>query len=446
MTLRLQLPDSARITLEAHGFASRFQKIRVVISGKGELLQTGDEIIDASCHRTDDLIEARLVFRAHSTRNDAFYVFCDDGADGFALQDVAFEHPAPEHQDILALGSSVHFEITDVFVLRNYLQVDFELFKADSELVALSFDCPVPVQAAQWWTGRQISPAKDSKLTPQMAIGPLSSPTAMERYGSAHGENGHSVRVLFSEFQDFRYVDVATSDSVVRDARLHCRFDDGSTAVLSISPNDTLIDFPELRELVASVEATSADQRPRFLELGGRGEASLQVRTHFAAGFEYCAVDIEAGGNVDVVGDVHELSSFLSVRHYDIVYSHSVLEHLIAPWQVVVEANKVLKIGGYFIAYVPTTWALHAEPWDFWRMSAHAWAGLLNPLTGFEIHAVREIGRAAIVPSTLFASSGNRMQHDPAPLFTCVVARKTTESQVQWQSLGARHASGTYTP
>lgn len=89
---------------------------------------------------------------------------------------------------------------------------------------------------------------------------------------------------------------------------------------------------------------------------------SVHIRDQVALGFEYTAIDIDPGPNVDVVGDVHKMSGLFPSEHFDIVYSHSVMEHLVAPWQVVVEASKVLKTGGYFIAYVSTTWTLHAEP------------------------------------------------------------------------------------
>lgn len=435
------------MTFEAHGFVSRFQKLRASISGNGDLLNVGDEIVTAQCSREDDVLSVRLEFHPNNTRNESFYIFCDSTCNKFTLLDFTFEHPEPEYADISPLGDSVHFEVQDLFVFRNYLQLDFELLKAKADLIALALECPIGVQAAQWWTGRPIEVVPESALIPQTPIGKLPSSIAMERYGDAYGNHGHSIRIFFKDFQDFRYIDVATSDNIVESIRLLCRFSDGTSEELTVKLRD---DVPHplsgTKELIASVAASVDGQRPRFLELGGRGEVSQHIRENVATGFEYCSIDIDPGPNVDVVGDVHRMSELFPAKHFDIIYSHSVMEHLIVPWQMIIEANKVLKIGGYFIAYVPTTWPLHAEPWDFWRMSSHAWPSLLNDLTGFDICKVQEIGKAAIVPSALKISGNTRMQHDPSPLFTSVIAKKISEPRVHWDSRGVAHASGRYAP
>ena len=135
-------------------------------------------------------------------------------------------------------------------------------------------------------------------------------------------------------------------------------------------------------------------------------------------------MDASSGVNVDLVGDAHQLSKLLDLESIDIVYSDDVIEHLIDPFAFVVQANKVLKLNGLFIAKVPTTWPLHAEPCDFWRISSHAWKGLMNSRTGYEILASREIGASAVVPSILSANISAITQYAPAPLFTIVVAKK----------------------
>ena len=100
------------------------------------------------------------------------------------------------------------------------------------------------------------------------------------------------------------------------------------------------------------------------------------------------------------------------------------MEHLVSPLHFVLEANRVLAEGGIFVARAPTTWPLHAEPWDFWRFSQHGWQGLLNAGTGFEILDICEFGESSIVPMVPAWSGGVLMATSPAPLFTGVVARK----------------------
>lgn len=444
---RLRAARDARLSLEAHGFASRFQKIRLIVTGEGEVIHTGDELTAGACRREGEDLWVELAFRAHNTRNDGFYIFCDAGPDQFEVVEFTFEPSTSPPRDIATLEDRVHFEVTDLLLLRNYLQLDFELVKAGAELVALDITGPWTAEAVQWWTGRPLAVAADSPLTPRAALGPLASPRAMEAFGPEYGNHGHSLRVLLAAYQDLRYVDVPTSDAIIDGIKLLCRFSDGTSVTLPIRLAEHTPSAPEdLPILIAEAANAAGGRKPRFLELGGRGASSSALRARVEAACDYCAVDIEPGPNVDVVGDVHKLSGLFAPGSVDFVFSRAVMEHLLAPWQVVIEANRVLRTGGYFIAYVPTTWALHAEPWDFWRMSVHAWPGLLNEQTGFAIRSAREYGRAVIVPTTLGLSGATRMQHDPAPLFTGVIAQKIGEAQVNWDSHGAHYAAGRYTP
>ena len=106
-------------------------------------------------------------------------------------------------------------------------------------------------------------------------------------------------------------------------------------------------------------------------------------------------MDISAHENVDVVGDAHDLGAAVADGSVAAVYSSEVMEHLVSPLHFVLEANRLLNEGGLFIARAPTTWPLHAEPWDFWRFSHHGWQGLLNAGTGFEILDICEFGEAS---------------------------------------------------
>ena len=53
-------------------------------------------------------------------------------------------------------------------------------------------------------------------------------------------------------------------------------------------------------------------------------------------------VDIHPGLNVDVVGDVHRLSHFFRPQVFSAAFSASLLEHVVAPWLVAAELNRVL--------------------------------------------------------------------------------------------------------
>ncbi|MCG7871956.1 MAG: class I SAM-dependent methyltransferase [Candidatus Thiodiazotropha weberae] len=122
-----------------------------------------------------------------------------------------------------------------------------------------------------------------------------------------------------------------------------------------------------------------------LLEIGSRNVTGVVKRDLFQSTVDYTGVDIHAGENVDVVADVHELSSHLPQNHYDAVFSISVFEHLAMPWQAVIEINRLMKPGGLlFIATHPVI-PPHELPWDFWRYSSETFKVLLNQRTGFEI-------------------------------------------------------------
>ena len=94
---------------------------------------------------------------------------------------------------------------------------------------------------------------------------------------------------------------------------------------------------------------------------------------------------------------------------------------------------------------MPTTWPLHAEPWDFWRISVHGWASILNEETGFEILDTYEVGRSSIVPITVsHENAGAKMLAAPAPLWALVFARKTHLVEKDTSGWPQREAIGKY--
>lgn len=126
-----------------------------------------------------------------------------------------------------------------------------------------------------------------------------------------------------------------------------------------------------------------ANRRPmaRILELGSR---NAKIDPRFAGYASYVGVDIHPGPNVDVVGDIHQLSELVS-GPFDVVYSISTFEHLAMPWKAVLEINKVCEQGALLLVTSHPTWPPHEQPWDFWRFSASAFEVLLNRATGFEL-------------------------------------------------------------
>ena len=167
------------------------------------------------------------------------------------------------------------------------------------------------------------------------------------------------------------------------------------------------------------------------LELGARNST---IRSHFRES-RYLGVDIHPGPDVDVVCDIHRLSSALGPLNlrFDAVVTISTFEHLLMPWKAVLEINKVMNPGGLLFIATHPTWPQHEMPWDFWRFSDGAFTGLLNPATGFTIMRCNSGLPCAILPLNTEKSAVGVLQQ-PAFMGISVVARKTGDARpdLQW--------------
>ncbi|MEI6508389.1 MAG: methyltransferase domain-containing protein [Bacteroidota bacterium] len=123
----------------------------------------------------------------------------------------------------------------------------------------------------------------------------------------------------------------------------------------------------------------------RILEIGSRevtGESN--ARKQFANA-TYVGFDYYAGNNVDVVGDVHKLSTyFKNDEKFDIIYSSACFEHFAMPWIVSTEIAKLLKVGGIVFVETHFSYSLHERPWHFFQFSDMALKTLFSPALGFE--------------------------------------------------------------
>ena len=141
-----------------------------------------------------------------------------------------------------------------------------------------------------------------------------------------------------------------------------------------------------LRAPLAAIAATG--RRPRLLDLGGRRRSGIAYTDELAM-CDVTVFDIVAGPGVDVTGDAHALSRHFAPDTFDAVMCNSVFEHLLMPWKVAIELGRVMRTGGLCYIHTHQTLGMHDMPWDFWRFSDQAWAGLFNARTGFEIVTAR---------------------------------------------------------
>jgi SAM-dependent methyltransferase len=133
-----------------------------------------------------------------------------------------------------------------------------------------------------------------------------------------------------------------------------------------------------------------AMERPRVLELGTKrsveGRSTLHSEWVPNAG-EYLGTDIESGEDVDIVADVHRLTQVTGEEQFDAIISCSTFEHLKYPHLAAHELLKALRVGGVLFIQTHQSFPLHAYPYDYFRFSREALAGLFGTQMGFRVVA-----------------------------------------------------------
>lgn len=140
--------------------------------------------------------------------------------------------------------------------------------------------------------------------------------------------------------------------------------------------------------LEAFITRCQAMQHPRVLELGTKRSIASRstMHSHWVpnAG-EYLGTDIESGVDVDIAADVHRLTEITGEEQFDVIISCSTFEHFKYPHRAAHEVMKALRFGGLLYIQTHQTFPLHAYPYDYFRFSQQALAGLFGTRMGFRV-------------------------------------------------------------
>ncbi len=191
------------------------------------------------------------------------------------------------------------------------------------------------------------------------------------------------------------------------------------------SPSEAAALFNKFLEMVGDM----AD--PKILEIGARARSGITRKQLLPVETKYLGIDIIDGPNVDQVCDAHSLSVALPNAQFNAVMAFSVLEHLLMPWKVIIELNKVMAPEAIGIFTTHQCWPIHDAPWDFWRFSDRAWTALLNPATGFEIISAK-MGEPAYVVASNCHPITNFAPTPLAFLASNVLFRKINSTTLEW--------------
>ncbi|WP_170971837.1 methyltransferase domain-containing protein [Rhodobacter sp. SY28-1] len=457
-TVWVRLGTAEVLRIEVHGSISRMSKVVVHIARDGTILLRGEEVDRLQVWSKNDGLQIELSFLAYVSAVDWIYLFGRDTTDaagpvlscaGASLQPVAEARPHPVRHLPLRRVADAHAICQSFAVLNNVFTLTFEIVRPGSRLVGLGLTTDLEVLQARWWTwALQDLQPRHGELVASRPVHPIPSPALMDAFGPGHSGLGHAISGVYADWHELARQTIADADRRAN-LTLHARFDCG--AVIDLPVTDILTN-PEalpishmLVDRYCAEHLATCGGKPVFLEVGARGPASARMRRKVEAGWTYVGMDYLADNNVDIVGDAHRLTDLIAQGSIDMVYSSEVMEHLLSPLRFVLEANRVLKTGGLFIARMPTIWPLHAEPWDYWRITRHGWTSLLNINTGFEILDRCEDGHASVVPHQPETGSGvMHMASAPAPMLTMVVARKIAEVPVDTSGWSPGLALGSY--
>ena len=73
----------------------------------------------------------------------------------------------------------------------------------------------------------------------------------------------------------------------------------------------------------------------------------------------------------------------LASGSFDVIICAELLEHVINPGSVLIEAYRLLRTGGTLLICVPFLYRIHGDPYDFGRYTDHYWQTVLGQI-GFQ--------------------------------------------------------------
>ena len=480
--LRLKPMGRTDFRLEVHGSVTRYQRCFCDIDLAAMRARPAEEMTAATIQAAadDGVYEIECEFVPQFSTTHWFYLIsrADEllempGCEGAAFEVGRFELAAAtslvpsfrlHHYAALELPEGVTFALQSLMILRNYFHLEFEIDIAGRQPVSVKLSASRPIGHAVWmWqlgsllaaarrgddtvpaASQSAAPDRGSvRLTPMANGQALPSPALFDRFGPALAYHGHAIWGIFDGWTDIQSETLEVS-AKISEFVLEFTCDDGSrvTVVLDNSMACRLATAPQDPTDHVFWKMIEARSGGRFLEVGGRGPRAAIVRNRLSASWTYTGFDVLPGENVDIVGDAHLLSNYVDRGSIDALYANQVLEHLLAPWKFIVEANRVLRPGGLLFLMTPFACPLHAEPWDFYRFSDHSWVALLNDMTGFEMVDRSHVAPMVMLPRILVAG-GERMQYGAAFMMSAVIARKTTETSAEWSAYDPKLAFGLY--
>nr|MBA2601070.1 class I SAM-dependent methyltransferase [Actinomycetota bacterium] len=129
---------------------------------------------------------------------------------------------------------------------------------------------------------------------------------------------------------------------------------------------------------------------------------------------KYAGIDAVSNSRADILADAQRLP--VADNGVDSILCTEVLEHVVDPDAVMIEAVRVLRPGGALLVTAPMSWNLHYEPTDYRRYTCYGLWQLLES-HGFQVVETRRIGGLfSLVGSRLVDGVGSELYRRLEPL------------------------------
>ena len=141
-----------------------------------------------------------------------------------------------------------------------------------------------------------------------------------------------------------------------------------------------------LNQFYANYSRTKRMLRGRFLDIGATGSTASGMSAvhskflHFAGPMEYWVLDADASiksGPRQISCNIENCTDAKDA-HFDVTFSHTVLEHVAHPWLAFDTIARITKKNGLTLHLVPWSYQWHATPEDHFRFSHQSLSRLLT--------------------------------------------------------------------
>jgi hypothetical protein len=144
---------------------------------------------------------------------------------------------------------------------------------------------------------------------------------------------------------------------------------------------------------------------PKVLEVGVKSWGTTVTHHKHAimeinSSARWDGMDIEAGKDVSILCDVHDLSEVIQPDYYDAVLCPSVFEHFRRPWVAAAQLAMVTKLGGLICVQTHQSFPYHPYPQDYFRFSKEAMGEIFAADVGWKIIECEYEFPCKIIPLT----------------------------------------------